>query len=174
MDKSNGARYNKLKLVYKKAIQEILNKDLDSLEETPQTDSFYNASTSRLNSGSIKEKLDNLKNILSDLLKKKVKEYNLESKLDKLDTLIKDNVVSTRDIHDEGYIKEILESYLMEDKINLIGYVNNKIKENEVINREMENKIKIMEEEYVNLQKEYIDKEGRVQNMIKELKNGLI
>lgn len=174
MDKSNGARYNKLKLVYKKAIQEILNKDLDNIEEIPQTDSFYNSSTSRLNSGNVKDKLDNLKNILSDLLKKKIKEYNLESKLDKLDTLIKDNVVSTRDIHDEGYIKEILESYLMEDKINLIEYVNNKIKENEAINKEMNNKVKVLEEEYANLQREYIDKDDRVANMIKELKNGLL
>ncbi|WUR03722.1 uncharacterized protein VNE69_06043 [Vairimorpha necatrix] len=163
MNKS-GARFSKLKLVYKKAIQEILSVNLDT---TNTPDSFYN---STINPIDIKEKVETLRIQLSDLFKRKIKEYDLENKLNTLDLLIKDNQ-DVGDINDEGYIKEILESYLVEDKLKLIEYCNEKTKEIEQYNEDLEKQLKTLEEEYEQINKECLYNESKVEKLIENMKN---
>lgn len=174
MEKSQGARFTKFKLVYKKAIQEILTKYEQLAKQSPHVDSFFKPDFSKLNEKNYKEQLNNLQNKLSDLFKKKVKEYDLETKLNKLDLMIKDNISVTKDIKNEEYIQEILESYLVEDKFELLKFIQEKTLENKNYNIELENKLKILKDKTTELENECNEKEIRINNLIKGLKNSML
>ncbi|EQB59869.1 hypothetical protein NAPIS_ORF02566 [Vairimorpha apis BRL 01] len=141
MEKSQGARFTKFKLVYKKAIQEILTKYEQLAKQSPHVD---------------------------------IKEYDLETKLNKLDLMIKDNISVTKDIKNEEYIQEILESYLVEDKFELLKFIQEKTLENKNYNIELENKLKILKDKTTELENECNEKEIRINNLIKGLKNSML
>ncbi|KKO74845.1 hypothetical protein AAJ76_4200011647 [Vairimorpha ceranae] len=163
MQKS-GARFSKLKLVYKKAIQEMLS---INIEPSESIDSFYNTT---VNSTNYKERIETLKCKLSELFKQKIKEYDLENKLNTLDSLIKDNQ-DVKDINDEDYIQEILESYIVEDKLQLIEFVNTRNEELKDDITHLEDKLKLLEDEYLVLSKECNNKERRINKLIDDMKN---
>lgn len=174
MEKTQGARFTKLKLVYKKAIQEILTKNEQILKQSPHVDSFFKPDSSKPNEKLYQEQINNLQNKLSDLFKYKIKEYNLEYKLNKLDSMIRDNIVVAKDIKDEEYIREILESYIVEDKFKFIKYLQEKVVENKNYNVELENQLKKLKERSIELENDNDEKEMRINNLIKGLKNSML
>jgi hypothetical protein len=131
----DGPRLAKLKLVYKKAVQEILKEEQRMSEilggpGTVEKDSFF-ASTSKTNDssgadgdligadgkGSLGEVLKEFKEKLSELFRRRLASMGLENKLNMLDRHISSNRISLRDVCSEEYIREIFESHIVEDKL---------------------------------------------------------
>ncbi|TBU19327.1 hypothetical protein CWI42_020690 [Ordospora colligata] len=137
----DGPRLSKLKLAYKKAIQEVLKeeKKIRGILLDPETvveDSFF-VSNSKIEDSihepqctdedainkAVKQIFLGLKSKLSDAFKKKVSEYSIGSKLNHLDKEITKENKHNKDITCTEYIREIFESYLVDPKLNYIRYI---------------------------------------------------
>ncbi|KAH9412088.1 hypothetical protein HK407_02g03120 [Ordospora pajunii] len=143
----DGPRLSKLKLAYKKAIQEVLKEERKIREilldpNTVVEDSFF-VSNSKVEESfdeqqsmdedainkAVKEIFLGLKSKLSDTFKKKVSEYSIASKLNNLDKEIAKENTYSKSITCNEYIKEIFESYLVDPKLNYIRYIEEAKKE---------------------------------------------
>lgn len=115
----DGARLSKLKEVFKKAIQEILKEEenVKTLAMSPVVrDSFYSESTVQFSPDEISKLFVDLKARLVEVFKIKVRQTNLDFKLNNLDREIKEGRISMKDIKNEEYINEIFESYIADKK----------------------------------------------------------
>lgn len=130
----DGPRFSKLKEVFKRAIQEIL-KDEDtvlSMAISPDTkDSFYSESTVQVCQDDIKQVFSEIRQKFTEAFKSKIRNSNLNTKLNNLDKDIKDNRVTNKDIKNEGYIKEIFESSIADTKENFVKVLERTISESE-------------------------------------------
>ena len=185
-------RYNMLKNVFKKAAGSILNKDeLETVEKIK--DSFYSetektkeeskegdSETTEIIEKKVEKKeveedyesldqfIEELKSKFAHTFKEKVAEYNLEHLLNNLDYEVKSRRHCTRDMRDKKYIKEILESHVVDSKENIamlmeeetralqdqMKQVDERIEEINKKMRELENENELLEKEY----KEVINK----------------
>lgn len=139
--REDGPRLNKLKLVYKKAIQEILKeeKKIKEVLDDPNVsaeDSFF--ANPKTNEADQKESLSKgveskdqtiegifstLRSRLSELFKGKLAVNSVEDKLNLLDKDISENRISLRDVSSEEYVREVFESHLVEPKLEYIDYI---------------------------------------------------
>lgn len=115
----DGARLAKLKEVFKKAIQEILKEepsiiDLVTLNETK--DSFYSNSSMQLRQDEIRMLFAEIKHRFSEVLKEKIRQNQIDIKLNGIDKDIMENRTRCRDLNDDGYLEEIFESYVVDKK----------------------------------------------------------
>lgn len=130
----DGARLIKFKEVFKRAIQEILKEEdnLNSIFNSPAfKDSFYSESTFNLAQEDIKQMFIDIKNKFTEHFKTKIRQTNLDFKLNSLDRDIKDNRSSYKDIKSPDYIKEILESNIVDKKEELMGLLEQETVETE-------------------------------------------
>lgn len=135
----DGPRLNKLKLVFKKAIQEVLKEEERAREiladqGTPACDSFFGDGPDKTGCGegvwsaddinrTVREVFSSLKTRLSGLFMERVAENDIGNKLNRLDREISENRGSLKDITSEDYIEEILESYIVDPKVEYIDHV---------------------------------------------------
>lgn len=174
MTKDCGIRCTKLKLIYKKAIQMTLdhkNSIIRVLQESMPVDSFFNSDASKSMimkddlSTTVSQKLHILQTQLSELLKCKMDEYDLTSKLNDLDHIINNNLSTSRDIKDPSYIKEVYESYIYEDKMSLFELFKNEIEKSKQIENEISEEANILEKEIEMIEKENLELEKKLDSL---------
>jgi len=161
----DGARLAKLKDVFKKAIQEILQQEesITTLITSPAfKDSFYSESTMHVTQDDVKQLFMEIKGRFTEVFKTKLRQTNLDFKLNNLDKDIKDGRISYSDIKNTEYIREIFESNIVDKKEELARILEKENEDSEaLINMyksriaESENKIKKLEEENALFEKEY-------------------
>lgn len=161
----DGARLAKLKDVFKKAIQEILQQEesITTLITSPAfKDSFYSESTMHVTQDDVKQLFMEIKGRFTEVFKTKLRQTNLDFKLNNLDKDIKDGRISYSDIKNAEYIKEIFESNIVDKKEELARILEKENEDSEaLINAyksriaESESKIKRLEEENTLFEKEY-------------------
>lgn len=115
-----------LKAAFKKASTEVLNENIYKTIER-NIDSFFGEAQSN-NVLSLNDLIVVIKSKFRDVFKEKVLEYNLEHLLNNLDNEIKQNRHSIRDIKDEDYIREIFDSYIVDEKENIVNMLDDEIK----------------------------------------------
>ncbi|TBU07813.1 hypothetical protein CWI36_0223p0030 [Hamiltosporidium magnivora] len=82
-----------------------------------------------------------LQSDLLSLFKQHLSTYNVSTKLNLLDTLISNNHINLRDISSSSYIKEVYESYIVDDKSNFISYLNTQIEKVKNSKNDVENEV---------------------------------
>lgn len=168
----DGARLTKLKEVFKRAIQEILKEETavnDLLSSPKFKDSFYSESTVHMNTEDVKKLFVDIKSRLTEVFKAKIRQTNLDFKLNSLDKDIKDNRNNTKDLRSTEYIKEIFESHIIDKKEELVKRLEQEISESETEANslkaeiaELEERIKMIDIENETYEKEY-------QTLVKEI-----
>lgn len=134
----DGPRLSKMKLAYKRAIQEVLKEQervrkilSDSISQ-PEDSFFVNSSRAgdtfqeqdpEAVSKAVEEVFQSLKSKLSDLFRRKLAASGLDTKLNQLDKDISEDRTSPGDITSEEYIREIFESYLVDSKMDYMEYL---------------------------------------------------
>lgn len=174
----DGPRLTKLKEVFKRAIQEILKEENNAnnlMNINSAKDSFYSDSTIQVGPETIKSVFIEIKSKFTEIFKNKIRNANLDTKLNNLDNDIKENRVNTKDIKNELYIKEIFESHAVDMKEELIRLLEMEIKEpeQEIIDlekeiKQIENDIKIKESENEAFEKVYNDLVDEMESIFKE------
>lgn len=133
---TTNAKYSCLKNVFKKAVQEILKKEV--LEEVVKTkDSFFSENNKtkdeseviekeKVGNEAISEKFENLDDFLTSIktkfshcFKEKMAECCVEHKLNLLEHEKVYRRERNKDLNDKTYIKEILESHVADEKENV-------------------------------------------------------
>lgn len=135
--KEDGPRLNKLKLIYKKAIQEVLKEEQAVREiladpDTSAGDSFF-ASNSKTSDAAerdvdatnkaVAEIFADLRTRLSELFKGRLRTNSIDEKLNQLDRDIAENRISLKDISSEEYIREIFSSHIVYPKVGYIEHI---------------------------------------------------
>lgn len=181
----DGPRLNKLKLVYKKAIQEVLKEQPKILEiindpNISSKDSFdisvMKNSCSSIQDSEVKQPeliLNEMKHKLLIAFKQKMHSTNLEEKLNTLDKNIQNNRTSLRDICSEDYIKEIYESYIVDEKEDFIKYLEQSKQESVERINHLNNELEKLNSDIVNIQKENERNEECYLNLVSKLSNVL-
>lgn len=161
----DSPRLAKLKEVFKKAVQEIISEEqaVKSLLQSPTfKDSFFSESTVQMTPDDIKKIFQDIKLRFTEIFKTKIIQNNLDLKLNNLDKDIKEGRMSYKDIRNEGYIKEIFESNIVDKKEEFVKFIEN---ENEECDRmilnsqneisELQVKLKFLEFENEEYEREY-------------------
>lgn len=170
----DGARFSKLKEVFKRAIQEIL-KDEETvllMAISPDLkDSFYSESTVQTCQEDVKQVFTEIKSKFTEVFKNKIRTSNLDIKLNNLDKDIKDNRVNNKDIKNENYIKEIFESHITDLKEDFVKTLEQNISEPENKIIEISNEIEKIEENIKKLEVENLQYENDFQNLVSEMES---
>lgn len=155
-------RYETLKAAFKKASTEVLNENIYKTIER-KIDSFFGETHSN-NILSLSDLIAVIKSKFRDVFKEKVLEYNLEHLLNNLNNEIKQNRHSIRDIKDKDYIREIFDSYVVDEKENITNMLDDEIKviQDQCNNIEMQikqvsEKINALSQENLQFENEYSD-----------------
>lgn len=170
----DGARLAKLKEVFKRAIQEILKEEaaVKSLMASPAfRDSFYSESTVQMTPEDVKQLFLEIKSRFTEVFKTKIRQTNLDFKLNNLDKDIKDGRASYKDIRNADYIKEIFESNIVDKKEEFVKFLEKEIEEPELKIGEMKNHMIELEEKLKSLQRENEEFEKEYQKLVCEIES---
>lgn len=128
----DGARLSKLKEVFKRAVQEIMKEEQEvrALMLSPTfRDSFFSETTMQASPDDIGRLFQDIKARFTEVFKAKIRQTNLDYKLNNLDKDIKDGRMSYRDIKSEEYIGEIFESNIADKKEELVKTIEKELVE---------------------------------------------
>ncbi|KCZ73818.1 hypothetical protein H311_05222, partial [Anncaliia algerae PRA109] len=98
-----------------------------------------------------KSKEDTITKSLTDVFNECSKEQI--KKLDQLDDLLKNEVINLRDIRNKDYINEIFDSYIFNDKLELINKINEVIARRKKIKSELIGKLENIKEQTNEIEK---------------------
>ncbi|ELA42324.1 uncharacterized protein VICG_00724 [Vittaforma corneae ATCC 50505] len=161
----DGARLSKLKEIFKRAVQEIMKEEqaVKSLILSPTfRDSFFSETTMQMSPEDVGKLFQDIKARFTEVFKAKIRQTNLDYKLNNLDKDIKDGRMSYKDIKNGEYIEEILESNIVDKKEELVKFIEKEICEcdqgivkmqNEVA--ELKANLKLLEYENEECEREY-------------------
>lgn len=170
----DGARLSKLKEVFKRATQEILKEEeaVKSLMASPGfKDSFYSESTVQVSPEDVREMFLEIKSRFTEVFKAKIRQTNLDFKLNNLDKDIKDGRVSYKDLKSVDYIKEIFESNIVDKKEEFVKLLEREIEEPEIKIGEMKSCIAGLEKRLKDLERENEELEKEYQSLICEIES---
>lgn len=170
----DGARLSKLKEVFKRATQEILKEEetVKSLMTSPGfKDSFYSESTVQVSPEDVREMFLEIKSRFTEVFKAKIRQTNLDFKLNNLDKDIKDGRVSYKDLKSVDYIKEIFESNIVDKKEEFVKLLEREIEEPEIKIGEMKSCIAGLEKRLKDLERENEELEKEYQSLICEIES---
>lgn len=174
----DGARLSKLKEIFKRAVQEIMKeeKEVKSLMLSPTfRDSFFSESTMQMSPEDIGRLFQEIKTRFTEIFKAKLRQTNLDYKLNTLDRDIKDERMSYKDIKSEEYIEEVLESNIVDKKEEVVKTIEREVNEcdldiirmqNEIA--ELEGNIKLLEFENEEYEREYRNLLVEIESIVQE------
>jgi len=174
----DGARLSKLKEIFKRAVQEIMKEEQEvkALMLSPTfRDSFFSETTMQLTPEDIRRLFQDIKTRFTEVFKAKLRQTNLDYKLNNLDKDIKDGRVSYKDIRNEEYIGDVFESNIADKKEEFVKTVEKEIGEcderilgmqNEI--NEIEGNIKLLEFENEEYEREYKNLLSEIESIIHE------
>lgn len=174
----DGARLAKLKEVFKRAVQEILKEEaaVKFLMASPTfRDSFYSESTVQMTPEDVKQLFLEIKSRFTETFKTKIRQTNLDFKLNNLDKDIKDGRVSYKDIKSVDYIREIFESNIVDKKEEFVKLLERNIEEPDLKIGEMkshmielEGRLKSLEKENSEFEREYQELVCQIESVFEE------
>lgn len=170
----DGARLSKLKEVFKRAVQEIMKEEqaVKSLIMSPTfRDSFYSESTMQMSPEDIGKLFQDIKSRLTETFKLKVRQTNLDFKLNNLDKDIKEGRLCYKDIKDEEYIEEIFESNIVDKKEEFAKILESEISDSSAKILQMQNEIAELEANLKFLEYENEEYEREYQMLVNEIES---
>ena len=168
----DSPRLAKLKEVFKKAVQEIIGEEqaVKELILSPSfKDSFFSESTVQMTSEDISNLFKEIKFRFTETLKAKIRQTNLDLKLNNLDKDIKDGRMSYKDIKDEGYIKEIFESNIVDKKEEFVKFLEKETDETDKLISQKQNELADYEAKLKFLEYENEENERDYQMLVNEI-----
>lgn len=168
----DSPRLVKLKEVFKKAVQEITTEEqaVKALIQSPSfKDSFFGESTVQMTPEDIKKLFQDIKARFTEVFKGKIRQTNLDLKLNNLDKDIKDGRVSYKDIKNEGYIKEIFESNIVDKKEELVKLLEMETEESDKLISQAQNDVANLEAQLKFLEFENEEYERDYQMLVSEI-----
>lgn len=169
---NDGPRLNKLKEVFKKAVQEILKEEeaAKTLLISSQTrDSFYSDSALQLSQDDVKMIFSTIKSRFSETFKEKIRAANLPTLLNNLDRDIKENRVCMNDIRNEEYIAEIFESYTVDKKEEFANFLEINLEKFESMKVQLEEEISNLKKKLAEVNEENKENEQEYQRIVSEM-----
>lgn len=170
----DGARLSKLKEVFKKAVQEITKEEqaIKSLMMSPTfRDSFYSESTMHMSPDDVGKLFQDIKSRLTETFKSKIRQTNLDFKLNNLDKDIKEGRMCYKDIKDGEYIEEIFESNIVDKKEEFANILENEITDSNCKILQMQNEIAELEANLKFLEYENEEYEREYQLLVNEIES---
>lgn len=174
----DGARLSKLKEIFKRAVQEIMKEEeaVGSLVLSPTfRDSFFSETTMQMSPEDVGKLFQDIKARFTEVFKAKIRQTNLDYKLNNLDRDIKDGRVSYKDIRNEEYIEEILESNIVDKKEEFVKFIEKEMNDcdqsavkmqNEIV--ELEANLKFLEYENEEYEREYQMLVNEIESIVQE------
>ncbi|KAM0681512.1 hypothetical protein GINT2_000024 [Glugoides intestinalis] len=172
----DGARLAKLKEVFKRAIQEIMKEEeaVKTLIASPSfRDSFFSESTMHMSHDDVGKLFLDIKSRFTEVFKTKIRQTNLDYKLNSLDKDIKDGRVSYKDIKSEEYIEEIFESNIVDKKEELVKFLEKELLKNDQQISQLQNTIADLEANLKFLEYENEEHEREYISLINEVESAL-
>jgi hypothetical protein len=172
----DGVRLSKLKEVFKRAVQEILKKEDEIKQHIASPtfrDSFFSETTMQMTPEDISRMFQDIKTRFTEIFKAKIRQTNLDYKLNNLDKDIKDGRMSYKDIKNEEYIEEILESNIVDKKEEFVKFVENETNECDLNIAKMQNEIAELEATLKFLEYENEEHEREYQILINDIETAV-
>lgn len=174
---NDGVRLSKLKEIFKKAVQEIIKdeKNVKELIASPTfRDSFFSETTMQITPEDISKLFQEIKTRFAEVFKTKIRQTNLDYKLNNLDKDIKDGRMSYKDIKNEDYIEEILESNIVDKKEEFIKFLEVELNECDKNTAKMQNEIAELEANLKFLEYENEEYQREYQMLINEIESTIL
>lgn len=172
----DGVRLSKLKEVFKRAVQEILKEEqmVKSMMTSPSfRDSFFSETTLQMSPEDASKLFQDVKSRFTEVFKAKLRQTNLDYKLNNLDKDIKDGRVSYKEIRNEEYVGEIFESNIVDKKEEFVKFMEKEINESDRSIGRMENELVELEASLKFLEYENEEYEREYQLLVNELETSL-